>query len=72
MLHERKSRYIQISKLKSGEAVWTTYHVVEKLMKDAVKTLTVDRGSEFAYWETIEKRLGIKMYMTDSYSAWQK
>ena len=72
VLHERKSRYIKISKLQNWGASQTTYHIVEKLMNEKVKTLTVDRGSEFAYWEAIEKRLWIKVYMTDGYSAWQK
>jgi IS30 family transposase len=72
VLHERKSRYIKISKLRSWEAIWTTYNIVKRLMGEKVKTLTVDRGSEFAYWETIEKKLWISMYMADGYCAWQK
>lgn len=37
-----------------------------------VKTLTCDRGTEFANWSSIEKRLGCDMYFADPYCAWQK
>lgn len=72
VLHERKTRYIRISKLKNGTASSTTYHIVERLADEKVKTLTVDRGSEFAYREAIERKLWIKVYMADSYCSWQK
>jgi len=72
VLHERKSRYIKITKLQNGEASKTAYHIVERLANEKVKTLTVDRWSEFAYWKAIEKKLWIKMYMTDSYCSRQK
>lgn len=72
VLHERKSRYIKISKLENSTARETTYHIIKRLAGEKVRTLTVDRGSEFAYWETIERRLWITMYMTDGYCAWQK
>ena len=70
VLHERKSRYIQISKLLNWEAKYTMYNIIEKLKW--AKTLTVDRWSEFAYWYVIKQRLKIKVYMTDPYSSWQK
>ena len=42
------------------------------LPKGAVKTITCDRGSEFAGWRKIEKELHCNMYFADSYCAWQK
>ena len=40
--------------------------------KEAVKTITCDRGSEFACWREIEKALKCDMYFADPYCAWQK
>ena len=40
--------------------------------KEAVKTITCDRGKEFAGWKRIEEELGTNMYFADSYCAWQK
>lgn len=40
--------------------------------KEAVKTITCDRGKEFAGWKRIEEELDTKMYFADPYCAWQK
>lgn len=40
--------------------------------KRAVKTITCDRGKEFAGWKRIEEELNTKMYFADPYCAWQK
>ena len=69
VLHERKSRYIKITKLPNWEAKYTTYNIVENLKW--AKTLTVDRWSEFAYRYGIKERLWIEVYMTDPYSSRQ-
>ncbi len=42
------------------------------LPDDAVKTITCDRGSEFANWQMIEEKLNCRVYFTDPYCAWQK
>ena len=36
-----------------------------------VKTITCDRGTEFADWRKIEQRLGYEVYFADPYCAWQ-
>ena len=46
--------------------------VLSKLPKEAVQTITCDRGSEFACWREIEKALQCDMYFADPYCAWQK
>ena len=46
--------------------------VLSQLPKDAVKTITCDRGSEFANWREIESALNCQMYFADPYCAWQK
>ena len=45
---------------------------LKDLPDEAVKTITCDRGTEFANWQTIEQELNCKMYFADPYCAWQK
>lgn len=40
--------------------------------KGAIKTITCDRGKEFAGWKRIEEELNTRMYFADPYCAWQK
>ena len=42
------------------------------LPEGAVKTITCDRGTEFANWNNIENKLKCTVYFTDPYCAWQK
>ena len=43
-----------------------------KLPSELVKTITFDRGKEFAEYEKIEAVSGCKTYFFDPYCAWQK
>lgn len=45
---------------------------LSSLPKGAVKTITCDRGSEFACCRKIEKELCCQVYFADPYCAWQK
>ena len=38
----------------------------------SVKTITCDRGAEFANWRRIEERLYCDIFFADPYCAWQK
>jgi IS30 family transposase len=40
--------------------------------KHTFRTATVDRGKEFAYHQTLEKRFGVEVYFADPYSSWQR
>ena len=42
------------------------------LPSQLVKTITRDRGTEFANWLQIEERLHCEVYFADPYCAWQK
>ena len=48
------------------------YRRAFQVSRGAVKTITCDRGSEFACWREIEKALHCDMYFADPYCAWQK
>ena len=43
--------------------------VLSELPKEAVKTITCDRGGEFACWREIKKVLQCEMYFADPYCA---
>ena len=74
-LAERKTRYYIAVKIpnRTGEAMAKAIiSVLSKFPEGAVKTITCDRGSEFANWRDIEKALNCNMYFADPYCAWQK
>ena len=37
-----------------------------------VHTLTLDNGTEFALYKSVEQSLGIKVYFADNHSPWQR
>ena len=72
---ERKTRYyiaIKIPNKTGEEMAKALISELSKLPKEAVKTITCDRGSEFSEWREIENRLNCNMYFADPYCAWQK
>ena len=74
-LAERKTRYYIAMKLPDKRASTIEDAIVKILSEyppDLVKTITCDRGSEFANWASIEQRLNCDVYFADPYCAWQK
>lgn len=74
-LAERKTRLYLFKWIPNRKQETVTNAIIEllsELPKGAVKTITCDRGKEFAGWETIEEKLGTNMYFADPYCAWQK
>ena len=74
-LAERTTRYYIAIKIPNRNGDTMANAVIKelsKLPKGAVKTITCDRGSEFAGWREIEKGLNCNMYFADPYCAWQK
>lgn len=69
---ERKSRRLWIDKIYGLQAKDVVYKLLDRFKDSRVRTITFDRWSEFAYYETIEKRLRTKVYFTSPYSSWQK
>ena len=39
--------------------------MLSKYLRELVKTITCDRGSEFANWQTIEKELNCDVFLAD-------
>lgn len=74
-LAERMTRYyiaIKIPNRKGETMAKAVIAALSKLPPEAVKTITCDRGSEFANWREIEEALHCDMYFADPYCAWQK
>ena len=74
-LAERKTRYYTAIKVPNRKAETVAKAIIAELSQypdEAVKTITCDRGTEFASWELIEQELKCNMYFADPYCAWQK
>ena len=50
----------------------TIIRILSEYPPELVKTITCDRGTEFANWKEIEEKLHCDVYFADPYCAWQK
>lgn len=74
-LAERKSRLYIAKHIPDRKDETVTNAIIEllnKYPKELVKTITCDRGKEFAGWKRIEEELDCDIYFADPYCAWQK
>ena len=74
-LAERKSRFYICKLLPDRKEENVTKAIIELLNEfpqELLKTITCDRGKEFADWKKIEESLNCDMYFADPYCAWQK
>lgn len=74
-LAERKTRLYLVKWIPDRKEETVTNAIIELLKEfpaDAVKTITCDRGKEFAGWKKIEEELQTNIYFADPYCAWQK
>ena len=74
-LAERKTRFYIAMKIPDRKADTMANAIVKMLSvfpPELVKTITCDRGTEFANWQTIEEQLHCNVYFADPYCAWQK
>ena len=69
---DRKSRFIVARIIPSGEAETTHSMTVSSLKGFLCKTITYDRGSEFALWKMTEQTLGIKIYFAHAHHPWER
>ena len=72
---ERKTRYYIAVKMPDRKAATMARTIIDTLSKfppELVKTITCDRGTEFANWAEIEQALDCYVYFADPYCAWQK
>jgi len=74
-LAERKTRYYIAIKMPNRQADTMAKAIIvalSELPHEAVKSITCDRGTEFANWQMIEEQLNCNVYFADPYCAWQK
>lgn len=73
-LVDRKSGFIRLRRVASGEAEPTMRAIVHALypIGRGVHTLTWDNGSEFAEHALIRNALDSKSYFADPFSTWQR
>jgi len=68
---DRKSRYNLFSKIKQKLAVKVTGRTISMLGDLPCRSITNDRGHEFADHKRLKKKLGVKIFFCDPYSSWQ-
>ena len=74
-LAERKTRFYIAVKMPGRKAETMETAIVAALSafpSRLVKTITRNRGTEFANWRRMEERLYCEVYFTDPSCAWQK
>jgi len=75
VLVERKTRYIQLTKMRDKTSVSTKQAIKKKLRafhKKARKSITYDNGSENVGHETINKAFNMRSYFCNAYHSWEK
>ena len=72
---ERHSRFywaVALTKRTATEMERAIKEVSKAFGKTVFKSLTVDRGKEFACYPNIETSLKVPVYFADPYSSWQR
>lgn len=69
---DRKSRFIVARLMPSGEAEVTAATTVRALKGLPSRTITYDRGSEFALWKMIEHDTGARVYFAGAHHPWER
>jgi IS30 family transposase len=72
---EIKSRYLVAARLsdkRSATYMQASVDLFETINPSLIKTFTVDNGSEFAEFKTLEKATDSQVYFADPHSPWQR
>lgn len=74
-LVERKSRIYLAELVPNRKEITVTKSIINMLSKypqELLRTITCDRGKEFAGYNTLEEKLNVKVYFADPYCSWQR
>jgi IS30 family transposase len=73
-LVERKSGFVAVGKLtqRTGATVNQRAHQLIRRQPRAVRTLTVDNGTEFHSYATLERRIATRFYFATPHHAWER
>lgn len=72
---ERKTKYLVMAKVSSRKAAAYNRATARAFAQKPglpLRTMTADRGMEFAEFEELERRLGARVYFAHSYHAWER
>ena len=72
---ERTSRFLWATKVPSTAAAHTTdaqLAMIRSLPAHAVRSITADNGTEFAWHYKVSDATGVPVYFAEPYSAWQR
>lgn len=69
---DRKSRYLVLKAIEKKTAAETEKAIIQILEPMTVESLTMDNGSEFANFKSIEKELQTTIFFADPHSPWQR
>ena len=69
---DRKSRFLRASLLAKREATLTKNTIVHMLHNLPVKSISLDNGSEFAEFKSLEKELNTIVYFAEPHKPWQR
>lgn len=69
---DRKSRFIVARLMPDGTADTTHAYTVASLKGLPCRTITYDRGSEFALWKMIERDTGVCIYFAGAHHPWER
>lgn len=71
-LVDRRSRFLCAGLLEKREASKTKDVIVRLLNNKPVESISLDNGSEFSEFRTIEKELKTKVYFAEPHKPWQR
>ena len=71
---DRKTGYVSIEKMsaRTKEQCNAAMHRAIKKLCGVVKTLTLDNGTEFHGYESVEKETGVQVYFATPYHSWER
>jgi len=69
---DRKSRYNRFSKIKRKVAKKVTDRTISMLKNLPCRSITNDRGKEFADHKRLSKKLGVDVFFCEAYSSFQR
>lgn len=73
-LHERKTGYVLIGKLKDRTTTSPNKRTISLIDKypDAFKTITADNGTEFHQYRFIERTSDVRFYFATPHHSWER
>ena len=71
-LVDRKSRKILIKKLPSKDSISVRNALIELFSNETCKSITLDRGTEFAKYQEVTMNLNIPFFFPATHAPWQR